>query len=59
VSEAVARTGGLIDGKSKNAKSQEPASEGIGEKSRQINRWATASAQEKRAADSCYRSEAC
>jgi hypothetical protein len=35
-----------------NAKSQEPASEGIGEKNRQINRPATARAQEKRSDDS-------
>jgi len=39
-----------------NAKSQEPASEGIGEKSRQIDRWATASAQE-RFEDSCHDNE--
>jgi hypothetical protein len=41
-----------------NAKSQEPASEGIGEKGRQINRWATAIAQEKRSPASCHHSEA-
>jgi hypothetical protein len=57
VSEAVALTGYLKMVKA-NAKSQEPASEGIGEKGRQINRQATAIAQEKRSRESCHHSEA-
>jgi hypothetical protein len=41
-----------------NAKSQERASEGIGEKNGQGNRCATATAQEKRYEDRCDRNEA-
>ena len=57
VSEAVGVRGGLKMAKA-NAKSQEPAFEGIGEKSRQFNRSATARSQEKRSDDNGRYSEA-
>jgi len=41
-----------------NAKSQEPTSEGTGEKGGQSNRGATASAQEKRDEHRCDRNQA-